>query len=324
MLAGMHPIADLLALQSGVVSRRQALERGLGDHDLRRLVRRRELTVVHPGVLVDHTGPLLWAQRAWAATLSVAPSALSGTSALRAVNGPGRRDHDDRAPIHVAVDRQRKVVSPAGVVVHRVAGLEDRVLWNTSPPRLRTEEAVIDLAADARSELDAVHRIADAVQSRSTTADRLRAALDSRARVPRRSFLADVLDDIDQGACSVLEHGYLTRVERPHGLQRADRQVRDSARGPVYRDVDYREHGLVVELDGRLFHDSARARDRDLDRDLEVVVSGRRSVRLGWGQVFDRPCRTASHVAALLRAGGWTGCPIMCPDCPPRSIAAVG
>lgn len=62
-------LASLLAPQCGVVSRRQALDRGLQPNDLRRLERRRDLVRVLPRVYVDHTGAPTWLQRAWAAVL---------------------------------------------------------------------------------------------------------------------------------------------------------------------------------------------------------------------------------------------------------------
>jgi hypothetical protein len=299
---------ELLALQSGVVSRRQAHECELRDHDIRRRLRRREWARVHDGVYVDHTGPLTWRQRSWGAVLATAPAALCHASALRAAElASGTDGHDDGKPIHVAVDRDRVVTAPAGVVVHRMAGFETLVLDNTAPPRQRYEEAVIDVAARARDEMDAVAVLAAAVGDRRTTAARLLTALDGRRRVPRRAFLAGVLADVSTGTCSVLEHGYLDRVERPHGLPVAERQVRDSSRGTVYRDVDYAGLGLLVELDGRLVHGEATQRDLDLDRDLAAAVAGRTTVRLGWGQVFHRPCATAAHVAVLLTRHGWTG-----------------
>ena len=61
--------AELLALQSGVVSRRQLTGLGVEVHDLQRMLRRRELVRVHPGVFVDHTGSLTWLQRAWVGVL---------------------------------------------------------------------------------------------------------------------------------------------------------------------------------------------------------------------------------------------------------------
>ena len=143
----------------------------------------------------------------------------------------------------------------------------------------------------------------------------MRAALDSRSRIRRRALLASVLDDIATGTCSALEQGYLDRVERAHGLPTARRQVRDSAKGVVYRDVDYEEFGLLVELDGRVHHSSARDRDKDLDRDLDAALEERATVRLGWGQVFERSCATADKIGALLVKRGWDGSPTTCPDC---------
>lgn len=205
-------------------------------------------------------------------------------------------------------------------MLHHLTDLENKVLWTSCTPRVRLEHAVVDVAAEARTELRAIATLADAVQGRLTTPARLRTALGSRNRIARRTLLGAVLTDLDAGACSALEHGYLTRVERPHSLPTAGRQVRDSLRGPVYRDVEYADLGLVVELDGRLFHDSATARDLDLDRDLDTAVSGRLTVRLGWGQVFDRPCLTAASVGSIARQRGWVGDLSACPHCPDESV----
>ena len=292
-------VPELLALQCGVVARFQALEAGLSDHDIRRLVRRREWARVHPGVYVDHTGPLTWTQRAWAGVLVLWPSALSHASAVRDVAGAGRTDQrtDDR--IHVAVDRQRSCLPPPGVVVHRVGQYDAKALAHTHPPRVRLEHAALDVAAEAPNDLVAISTLADLVQARLTTADRLLGALAARTRIARRPLLTAALNDVAEGTCSLLEHDYLALVERPHGLPRPERQVRDSGRGPVFRDVVYRAFGVVVELDGRLFHDNARARDLDLDRDLDAAVSGLLTVRLGWGQAHVRPShRRASGPAS--------------------------
>jgi hypothetical protein len=313
----MDRFLELIRDQCGVVSRRQAAAAGLSDSDIRRLLRRREWVVVHPGTYVNHTGPLTWIQRAWAAVLFAWPAALCHESALRAAEGPGRRRD---GPIHVAIDRHRKLAPPAGVIVHRSAHLQARVQWNLGPPRYRYEEAALDVAASAPGELEAIGAIAEAVQSRRTTALRMLGTLEQRERMTRRRWMLAVLRDVADGAASVLEHGYLTRIERPHGLPRAQRQVRASATlGVVYRDVEYAD--LVLELDGRLFHDTAAQRDRDLDRDLDAAAEGRVSVRIGYGQVFDRPCTTAARVALLLIQRGWTGVPARCgPDCDLRGV----
>jgi hypothetical protein len=305
----------LLDAQAGTVARRQLAEAGLAEHDIRGLIRRRELVTVHPGVYVDHTGELSWTQRAWAAVLYAWPAALAGTSALRATDAQSHR-HDDADDIHVVVRHDRRVRVRDGVRVERRRGLEGLVLWNLHPPRLRYEEAVLDVVVGAATDLDAIAALAEACGGRRTTARRLAETMRGRARVPRRRWVAAVLDDVAGGTCSVLEHAYLRDVERAHGLPAARRQVRAVTAGTAtYRDADVA--GLVVvELDGRLFHDSSAARDRDMERDLDASLDGRTTVRLGWGQVVQRPCSTANKIGQLLTMRGWTGTITRCgPSC---------
>ena len=301
-------LQDPLVEQSGVISRAQALAIGLSEGDIRRLLRRRDWVKVHPGVYVNHTGELTWLQRAWAAVLFAWLAALSHDSALRAADGPGKHKE---AVIHVAVARDRRIAAPPDVCIHRMTHLHERTQWNFGPPRVRYEDAALDVAVAAPTDLAALDVVASAVQARRTTAARMHARLDARMRTPRRAWLEGVLQDVATGACSVLEHGYLNRVERAHGLPRAERQRRATATsGVVYRDVDYET--LLVELDGRLFHDTAAQRDRDIDRDLDAAVGGRTTIRLGYGQVFDRPCLTAFRLAALLQHRGWRGSATPC------------
>ena len=307
----------LLRSQSGTVSRRQLEASGLRPHDIERMLRRRDLVRILPGVFVDHTGPPSWWQRAWAGVLYYEPAALAGRSALRAALGQPLGGEDHRRPIELAIEERCRRVDLPGYRVQRLRKLADRVQPNATPPRLRVEEATLDVAAGEPSDLAAIGVLADICQSRRTTARRLLETLHARSRVPRRRWLESVLTDIADGTCSTLEQGYLDRVERAHGLPRANRQHPGRARvGVPLRDVEYAPLPIIVELDGRLFHDSAGQRDRDLDRDLDAAVDGRLTIRLGWGQVFERPCRTAGRVSALLVRAGWQGRPRRCgPDC---------
>lgn len=311
-------LTQRLLAQSGVISRSQAHAAGEAVWDIRRRLRRREWVRLLDGVYVDHTGEPTWLQRGWAGVLHVWPAALGSESAIRAVLGPGWRRYDDGGPIEIAVARDRHVQSPDGYRVRRTSRLEERVQWNVGPPRVRIEDAAVDVAARQRSEFDAIALLADVCHSRRTTATRVRAAWATHARLPRRVWLGRILDDLAEGTCSVLEHGYLTRIERAHGLPQSRRQAPHNAgRGPEFRDVHYAAYRVFVELDGRLFHDTARARDVDLDRDLDAAaLGGSLTVRLGWGQVFDRPCRTTYCLVRLLRDRGWEGTPRPCgPTC---------
>jgi hypothetical protein len=125
-----------------------------------------------------------------------------------------------------------------------------------------------------------------------------------------------VLHDVATGVFSALEHRYVKRVERPHGLPTSTRQRRFRPGGTsFYRDAEYVGYSTVLELDGRLGHEFSEERWDDLDRDIESTLNGDTTVRLGWRHV-EQSCRTAAVVARLLRARGWTGTLRKCgPDC---------
>ncbi|WP_182379444.1 hypothetical protein [Nocardioides sp. WS12] len=319
----MDDIDDLLDRQDGVIARHQVLARGHSPAFVARKVRRRDLVTVHPGVYVNHTGPLVWRQRAWAAVLACWPAALSGWSAIRAHEGPGRRRFDDDRPIEVMVRHGRRPPLLDGVRARESRRFEESAQLHLSPPRQRYDDAIIELADRASNELDMIAVLADACGGRRTTAARLLSRMEQMSRLARRALMEAVLQDVADGTCSVLEHGYLTRVERAHELPRGLRQV--AARGEdgrrMFRDVVYGgsrpRWRQIVELDGRLGHDSATDRDRDMERDLDAALGLEDTVRLGYGQVFARSCSTAERVGRLLQMRGWAGEPSQCPECPP-------
>ncbi|GEE04041.1 hypothetical protein nbrc107696_44870 [Gordonia spumicola] len=297
-----------------MVSRRQVLDCSLDSAYVRRMLRRRAWVSVFDGVYVTHTGPLTWMQRAWCALLHTWPSALSHRSAWMLFTGKG----STAAPIHVAVDARRNLRPVDGIVVHYRSDYDAAVVTTVDPPRVRLEQTVIDLAAAAASTVEVIAVLSDAVGSRRTTATRLLTALDARCRTRNGGFIKEVLHDVHAGTCSVLEHEYLTTVERAHGLPAPLRQAPTGVGRSGFRDLDYPEWGVVVELDGRLGHADAVSRDLDMERDLDAAVhADRRTYRIGYGQVHDRACSTAEKIAIGLRKGGWAGRPHACrsPSC---------
>ena len=300
-----------LELQDGVASRAQLTFGGYTPNDIRRAIRRREMQLVHRGVYVTHTGPLTWRQRAWSAVLYAEPAALCGPSVLE----PTRIDDAD-APIHVAIDHTRRLDPPPGVVIHRVVGLSRQIFAGDRPPRLKLEDNALFQARYATSEMDVIGLLTDTIGRRGVTTNAVRTALKRHPRLPRRAFITDLLADVDSGTCSVLEHAYLTRVERAHGLPPGTRQSeRLTPNGKEFRDVEYEAYGLVVELDGRLNHESWRAQGRDADRDLDdLALGGKLTARVRWPQVFETQRRTAARVTQLLNQRGWRDNPKRCGD----------
>jgi len=315
----LHDLDALLRDQDGVVARFQVFAFGLDRDFIRRRLRRREWVQLHRCVYVNHTGPPTWRQRAWAAVLHHWPAALADESALiahglRPEEPPGMPS--DSRPVHVAIDQTRRAAKTEGIRLRRVVHLNRYVHAHLSPPRMHLEDALVGTASRQGTREAAIACLADGCQSRRTTPRRVADALRRHTRLPRRRFLLEVIEDVAGGVYSVLEHQYLTRVERPHGLPTAKRQRRvRPGRSAAYRDVDYRHIGLVVELDGRLGHELALDRWDDLDRDIDSLVAGDTTVRVGWGQVLN-PCRLALALARIMKALGWRGNPRPCgPGC---------
>lgn len=279
------------------------------------MLRRRSLVPVHPGVYVDHTGRPTRAQLEWAAVLFHWPAALHRESALRAHGMSRDRGRGDGDRIVVMVGSEQRRSADRAVIVERVRGAERWIQWHRSPPRARLEFALLKVASD-RDDAGAVAVLSDAVQQGLTTPGRLLEVLDALSRLPGRAFLREVLGDVAEGTRSVLEHRYLTRVERPHGLPLGQRQARVSgAAGVAYRDVRYPDQRVLVELDGAFGHRDAVDRWADLERDVGAAADGELTLRPGWAQVLE-PCRLAGTVAVVLRARGWEGAPTACgPDC---------
>jgi very-short-patch-repair endonuclease len=206
------------------------------------------------------------------------------------------------------------------VVIHRSSRADAARHPVLTPPRTRIEETTLDLAGASKDVDDAVAWLARACGARLTTPDRLRMALVARARMRWREAVMAALDDIAGGAHSVLELRYVSRVERPHGLPRAQRQVR-IIRGhrTQYKDTLYTEFGVGVETDGAVAH-PLEARWRDHHRDNAAAADGIITLRYSWADVTQRPCHVAGEVAAVLRQRGWSGTPRPCsPACPLRT-----
>ena len=65
-------------------------------------------------------------------------------------------------------------------------------------------------------------------------------------------------------------------------------------------DFLWRNERLIVETDGRQYHDTASAFERDRRRDQRLQVAGWRVVRCTWRQVVDDPVELSHTLRALL------------------------
>jgi hypothetical protein len=316
---------QILELQSGVITRGQALGAGLSRHALTARLDSGRWQRLHAGVYAAFTGHPYREVMQWAAVLGAGPrAALSHQTAadLHGLLGAGTRD--DRL-VHVMVPRGRQVAAMRRVRLHysqRVDAARNPVLL---PPLTTVEETLLDLASGAATVTDGVGWILRGCASRRTTPDRIRQAMAARRRLRWRKQLSAALGDAESGVQSALEYGYLYRVERPHGLPAGARQWRSIAAGLTrYEDVRYPRYRLIVELDGRAAHPEGE-RWRDIHRDNASTAGGCVTLRYSWSDVAQRPCAVAAEVGRVLRSRGWPGQPLACgPDCTiqgsPRAI----
>jgi hypothetical protein len=139
-------VLALLATQSGVVSRQQLSELGCSDNLVQTWVRRRLLVRLVRGAY-EHTGEPTFDQWCWAAVLAHRPAALAGESALRAAEGSFSRRGDPAVSVITPWETRR--VAHGGVTVRRRRDFVDVLHPGTGVPRMRYEEAVLDVVRGA-------------------------------------------------------------------------------------------------------------------------------------------------------------------------------
>lgn len=253
------------------------------------------------GVVLLHSGPPAWRERAHGALLYAgAGAALSHSSAAyvhRISPAPGFL-------LEVSVPGDRFVRPAAGLVIHRRRSMPH------AAGRLRAvneNATVVDLVARAAGD-DAAVAVVGAAVLRGVLPDRVLAEAGSRERLANRSILTELLAPGAEAIESPLEHRYARDVERRHRLPRGRTQIRQLVGGRWIRaDRLYVGLGVRIELDGQLAHPFATT-DDDVWRDNAVVLSHSEiTLRYRWSHVAATPCAAATQVAGALRARGWRG-----------------
>jgi Transcriptional regulator, AbiEi antitoxin len=309
-------IGELLGRQAGVITRAQALAAGLSRHAVQARLDTGRWQRLHFGVYAAYSGRPARESVVWAAVLGARSGAV--LCHQTAAELYGLLEAREGTAVHVMVASGSAVAPMKGVVIHYSQRVDVARHPALEPPRTRLEETVLDLAAAEATATRATGWILNACASRRTTPGRLLATLESRPRIRRRAMLRAALGDARAGVGSILEHGYLYRVERPHGLPTGVRQRRvRTGRVRRYEDVRYEEYGVIVELDGRGAHPEGE-RWRDIRRDNVSAANGLITLRYSYADVMERPCEVADEVARTLSGRGYPGGARRCgPSCAP-------
>lgn len=307
---------QLIDLQRGVLARWQAPAAELKPTTINSLLRSGRWQPLQRGVYATFSGTPSRDAELWAAVLRVGPQAILSHQSAAELDGLTSTRSE---VIHVTVPDGKHIERIPGIRLHRSERLAEARHPSRTPPRTRIEETVLDLTQTAKNIDAAFGWLCQGCGSRLTTSDLLLTALHQRCKVRWRPILASALQDIGDGAQSVLEVRYVRDVERPHGLPRARRQAKVTrSSGRIYLDNLVDRYRTCIELDGKAAHPVAE-RWRDIARDNASAADGITTLRYGWPDVTQHSCQTAAQIAEVLRSRGWTGQPTPCGwSCPLR------
>lgn len=286
--------------QALVVSREQVLKYGT-DRVIGRWLGEGRLAPVTRGIYALGDGG--WRQQAWAGILLGGRDAVLGLSSAAHLDGLIKE-----APSQVTVFVGPTARIQRDVRWRFITAARQGVRYPRRTPASRT---IVDLAGELPPDALAA-LVSTAIGRRLATPETITAMLASVKRHPCRALLSEIAADSAVGVRSALERRYLRDVERAHGLPSSKRQ-----QGPLsmQTDVWYEEYGVIVELDGRPYHDGVAAWN-DLDRDNQHRLKAQITLRYPWTPVAVRPCKVMTEVVTALRQQGWPGRPQRCPRCP--------
>lgn len=296
-------LRDIAMAQFGVVSHAQLEALGITRGAVRSQVAAGRWTVLSPGVYLAVNGRPGKGSQLWAALLASGDGAVLSHWTAAEVHG-FRRPRSGL--IEVSIPAERQEVCVQGVRIRRSRLLPAKGMIQDGWPITTPADTVLDLASEMRSPHAVVALLTDACRSRAVSPAETLTAMVRRKRQRHRQLVKDVLADVIGGVESTLEHKYLVKVERAHGLPTGKRQVRGTAAGvPTRKDVDYDDFATIVELDGRLGHEGS-GRHRDRRRDNSGTRDGKATLRYGHADL-EQPCEVAVEVAVVLTDRGWAG-----------------
>jgi very-short-patch-repair endonuclease len=290
-------IARLAARQRGVITRAQLLEAGLTRNAIDNWLKSARLHSLYRGVyLLGHAHSIEGA-RELGAVLACGPGAVLSHRSAAAL---WRLLPDAGDDVDITVVGHNCGLKP-GIRLHRVAALDRSDVRRlggipvTSPAR-----TILDLSAVvAPRELE--RAFAEVHARRLAHRNQLLPLL---ARCSGRRGARALRTLIDDDAAPALTRS--EAEERLLALIRAAELPAPEANVRIGRhEVDFlwRDHGLVVEVDGFRFHSSRSAFERDRLRDAELGGMGYRVMRITWRQIVDGPEALIARITKALAAG---------------------
>ena len=288
-------IASVAARQHGVVTLAQIETAGLGRRAAGHRISLRRLRRIHRGVYATGHAPLTFSGRSLAAALAVGDGAVVSHLSAAVIWGLLT---DFGAAIDVSVARHR--TSRPGINVHCVRRLDSAdTTYRDRIPVTTVPRTLLDLA-DTASE-PALRRATRLAQvDHKTDEDAIRAQLERAGGRRGAHRLAALISDGPAPTRSEFEDRILALIGT-HDLPRpVVNAVLRNAQHTFEVDFLFPEQRVVVEADGRQFHDDRLSRRRDAAKQAVLEASGFRVIRLTWDQVKDHPAQTIRRIRRLL------------------------
>lgn len=298
---GDAAIAALADRQHGVIAHRQLVDLGYGARAIENRVATARLHPVHKGIYAVGRRSLAPKGHVMAAALACGPNAVISHRSAAAL---WELRPTDQIRIDVTVpggSRQNR----SKIRVHRTRKplcLED-IAQRDNIPATSVARTILDLAPISRPEQ--LTRVLE--QAERMRLFDLRALERIMARNPRRSGiknLREVLADYRDPppTRSELEREFSEIIARA-GLPQPRVNVYVAG---LEVDFFWPAQRLVVELDGRAYHSSPRAFERDRVRDAILQRAGCRVLRITYKRLHTNPQGVLEDIVALLALGAET------------------
>jgi very-short-patch-repair endonuclease len=285
-------VAWVAARQHGVIAHDQLARAGITRWGVQRRVAAGWLHRRHLGVFAVGHPALTDRGRFAAAVLAGGAGAVLSHRSAAALWGLT----PETAVVDVTVPG-RRCAGPDGVVVHSGRLAARDVTRIDGIPVTGLARTLLDLA-----EVASLEQLVEAIDR---AGNRLRPGVMSSMLAEHRGRHG--LKALKQALLITRPQDVLTRSE----LERRALKLIAAARLPgpevnvrLHRyevDLLWRPQRLVVELDGRRWHDTPAARERDSRRDTNLLCAGYRVMRLTWRQVVNDPDWVSNRLRRALR-----------------------
>lgn len=292
-------IALLARRQHGLVSLEQLRDLGLDGATVRKRASIGTLHRIHQGVYaVGHLRLTLKGQ--WmAAVLACGPGAVLSHRSAAALWG---LREDKRTVIDVTAPNRRGRI-PQGISAHRDGSVSagDRTVVD-GIPCTTVARTVLDFAAAAPI-WELRKTVSEAEVLRILNHHAVRELIKrSRGRrgVARLRMLMDEIHPQAKRTRSEMEIMFLEMCRRAWLPQPEVNVILDVGGRRVRPDFLWRDAGLIMEADGRRFHDTDSAFQSDREREQRLQLAGWRVSRCTWEQIEREPRRLTDTIRGLL------------------------